>query len=178
MARLCPGSCTRALWGVQRRSRPQDRHLRAKTLPGARGGSILGARTNEFALRGLRNLRSRGAVPPKKDTLHVGRRRMRGYTRDPSFTGERPDPPDPPEPPGRHSVGAPRALGFSFFQFFGDGGSTGNRRFGGSRRPRLAGPCKPVGSEAAYQLDGFSRRTGRQDPKNLRFLVDPPKPKT
>ncbi len=51
---------------IQWRSRPQDRHLRSKTLPGAPGGSILGPRTKDLASRGPRNLRSRGTLPPPK----------------------------------------------------------------------------------------------------------------
>jgi hypothetical protein len=38
--------------GLQRRSQPQDRHLRSKTLPGAPGGSILGPQTKDFAFKG------------------------------------------------------------------------------------------------------------------------------
>jgi hypothetical protein len=61
---------------LQRRSQPQDRHLRSKTLPGAPGGWILGTRTQDLASRGPRNLRSRETLPPKKETLYVGRRSM------------------------------------------------------------------------------------------------------
>ncbi len=59
---------------VQRRSRPQDRRLRSKTPPGTSGGSVLGPRTKELASRGPRNLRSKGTLTPKKETLPVGRR--------------------------------------------------------------------------------------------------------
>ena len=58
----------------QRRSQPQDRHLRSETPPGAPGESMFGARTKDFASRGPRNLRSRGTLPPQKETLYVVRR--------------------------------------------------------------------------------------------------------
>ena len=40
----------------------------------APGGSILEPRTKDLASRGPRHLRSRGTLPPKKETLHVVRR--------------------------------------------------------------------------------------------------------
>ncbi len=75
---ICMGTqgcvCTHRTDGhIQRRSRPQDRHLRSKTLPGAPGGSILGARTKGLGSRGPRNLRSKGNLSPQKETSYVGR---------------------------------------------------------------------------------------------------------
>ncbi len=52
--------------GIQRRTCPQDAHLRSKTLPGAPGGSISEPRTKDVASRGPRNLRSRGTLPSFK----------------------------------------------------------------------------------------------------------------
>jgi hypothetical protein len=48
--------------------------LRSKPLFRPRGGSILGALAKDLASRGPRTLRSRGTLPPKKETLYVGRR--------------------------------------------------------------------------------------------------------
>ncbi len=63
------GPCRRDL---QRRSQPQDRYLRSKTLAGAPGGSILGPRTEDLASRGPRILRSRGPLPPQQGNLMFG----------------------------------------------------------------------------------------------------------
>ncbi len=54
---------------LHRRPRPQERHLRSKTLPWAPGKSMLGPRTKDLAARGPPNLRSKGTCPPKKETL-------------------------------------------------------------------------------------------------------------
>jgi hypothetical protein len=54
------------LYFVQRRTQPQDRHLRSTTLPGAPGRSILGPRTKDLASRGPRNLRSSGTLSQKR----------------------------------------------------------------------------------------------------------------
>ena len=59
---------------VQRRSRPQDRHLRSMTLPWAPRGSIVCPRTEDFASRGPRNLSSGGTPPQIRGTLYVGHR--------------------------------------------------------------------------------------------------------
>ena len=49
-------------------------NLRSKALPVAPEGSILRPRTKDLASKGPRNLRSRGTLPPKKETLYVVRR--------------------------------------------------------------------------------------------------------
>ncbi len=59
---------------LQRRSRPQDRLLRSKTLPWVPGGSNVGPRTKDFASTGPRSLRSGGTLPKIRGTLFVGRR--------------------------------------------------------------------------------------------------------
>ncbi len=76
---------------VQRRSRPQDRHLKSKTLPGAPERSILGRRTKDSASRETRKLRSKRTLPPKTKSLCVGRRCIKAPLRSTkpltSFTG-------------------------------------------------------------------------------------------
>ncbi len=63
---LCFCFCRQKPPCTHRRSRPQDRHLRSKTIPGAPEGPILGPRTKDLASMGPRNLRSRGTRPPKR----------------------------------------------------------------------------------------------------------------
>jgi hypothetical protein len=63
----CPsqnGETTNSKYKTQRRSRPHDRHLKSKTLPGAPEGSILRSRTSEFALKGPQDAKiHRGPFP-------------------------------------------------------------------------------------------------------------------